>query len=110
MSENNTFLSPHTFITRSIPIRIHTLTATDGLSVIAEIPFQHNPVHSKCNILYRYIHNIDILAFNDDIVNSELITNPKSDLSQLCEQYHITLKSLPDKHAFIKAKVRCHYL
>ena len=76
-------------ITRSTMHYIHTLTATDGLSdhftVIAEIQFKDNPVDSKCNILYRYTHSIDILAFNDDIVKSELITNPKADLSQLCE-------------------------
>ena len=73
-------------ITRYTSNYIHTVTAKDGLSnhftVIAEIKFKHNPVDSKCNILYRDTHDIDILAFNDDIVKSE----PKSDLSQWCEK------------------------
>ena len=77
-------------INRSITYYIHALTATDGLSdhftVITGIRFKHNPVDSECSILYRYTHNIDILAFNDGIVKSELITNPKADLSELCEQ------------------------
>ena len=85
-------------ITRSRADYIHALTTRDGLSdhftVIAEIKFKHNPVDSKCNILYRYTHDIDILAFNDDIVKSELITNPKDDLPQLSEQHHTTLKKL----------------
>ena len=59
---------------------------------------------TQCNILYWYTHEIDILAFNDDIVKSELITNPKDDLSQLCEQYHTTLKTSLDKHAPVKSK------
>ena len=33
------------------------------------IKFKHNPVDSKCNILYRYTYDIDIPAFIDDIVN-----------------------------------------
>jgi len=49
-------------ITRSTTNYIHTLTATDGLSdhftVIAETKFKHNPVDSKCNILYRYNRRI----------------------------------------------------
>jgi len=66
-------------VTRSTMDYIRALTTTDGLSdhftVIGEI-FKHNPVNSKCNTLYRDTPDIDILAFNDDIVKSELITNP----------------------------------
>jgi len=95
-------------ITRSTTDYIHTLTATDGLSdhftVIAEIKFKHNSVDSKCNSLYRYTHDIDILLFNDDIVKHELITNPKADLLQLCEQYYTTLKTLLEKQAPIRSK------
>ena len=81
-------------IAQSTPNYSHTLTTTDGLldhfTVIAKIKFKHNPVDSKCNIL---CHNIDILTFNNETVKSELITNPKVDLSQ----YHTALKSLLDK-------------
>ena len=47
-------------------------------------------------------HNIDILAFNDDLVKSELITNPKAE--QLCDQYHTTLKTLLHKLTHIRSK------
>ena len=77
-------------ITRSTTDFIDTLIATVGLSdhftVIAETKFKHNPVDSKYSILYRYTHDIAILAFNDDIVKSDLITNPNTDVSQLCKQ------------------------
>ena len=68
-------------ITQFTPDSIHTLTTTYGASdhfiVIAEMKFKHNPVDSKCNILYRYTHSIDILEFNDNIVKAEPITNLK---------------------------------
>ena len=32
------------------------------------------------------------------------MTNPKADLSQLCEQLHTTLKTLLDEHALVKSK------
>ena len=53
---------------------------------------------------YRYTHNTENLAFNGDIVKSKLIINPKADLSQLCVQYHTTLKSLLDKQAPVRSK------
>jgi len=58
-----------------------------------EYKFKHHLVDYKCNT-----HDIDSLAFIDDLVKSELITNPKADVSQLCEHYHATLKTLLDKH------------
>ena len=68
----------------STPNYIHTLTTADGVSdnftVITEIKFKHNPVDSKCNIVYRYTPNIDIVAFKN-IGKSKLITIPKADLS-----------------------------
>jgi len=95
-------------IARSTTDYIHTLIATDCLSdyftVVAKIKFKPNPVDSKCNIFYRYTHDIDILVFNDDIVKFELITNPKADLSQLCKQYHTILKTLLDKHSHVRSK------
>ena len=59
---------------------------------------------SKCNTLYRYAHDIDILVFNYDIVKSELITNPNAELSQFCEQYHTTLQTLLDEQAPVRTK------
>ena len=47
-----------------------------------------------------YIHSYG----GDDIAKSEHITNPKADLSQLCEQYHTTVKTLFDKHAPVRLK------
>jgi len=83
---------------QSTPNYIHTLTTTNGS------PSLHNPIDSKCNILYRYPHNIDIPTFNDDIVKSQLIMIHKADVSQLCEQYHTALKTLFQKHALVRSK------
>jgi len=38
------------------------------------------------------------------MVKSEFVINPKDVLSQLCERYHTTLKSLLDNHAPIRSK------
>jgi len=67
---------------------------SDHFSVKAEIKVNHNPVDSHCNILYKYTHTINILAFNDDIVNTKLITNLKA------EHYvnNTTLHFKPYKH------------
>jgi len=54
--------------------------------------------------LYRYTHDIDILVFKGDIVKYELTTNPKDDLSQLCEHYNTTFKTLLDQHAPVRSK------
>ena len=77
---------------------------SDHCTVTSEIKCKHNPVESKYNIIYRYTHNIDILAFNDDKVKYELITNPKADLSRLCEQYYTTHNNLLDKHPPVRYK------
>ena len=73
--------------TRPTPNYMHTLTATDGLSdqfnAIPKITFKQNLVDSRCNILYRYTHNIDILALNDDIIKCELNTNHKTALIRI---------------------------
>ena len=93
---NNTFLD--LLITRSTTDYIHTLTATydllDHFIVIAEIDLS--------------IIQLTLSAFNEDIVKSELITNPKADLSQLCERYQTTLKTLLDKHAPVRSKSITH--
>ena len=82
-------------MTWSTPGYIYTPTATvdasDHFTITAEIQFKHNQLDSKWHILYQYTHDVDIIAFNDDIVKSELITNPKA---ELCEQYHVTPKTL----------------
>ena len=49
-------------------------------------------------------HDIDNLAFNDDMVKSKFITNPKADLPQLCEQYQTTHKTLLYKHPPVRSK------
>ena len=54
--------------------------------------------------LYQYTPDIDILVFKGDIVKYELTTNPKDDLSQLCEHFNTTFKTLLDKHAPVRSK------
>ena len=52
--------------------------------------------------MYRYTDNIDI--DRTYLVESELINKPIADLSQSCEQSHITLKYLLDKHVPVRSK------
>ena len=63
----------------------------DGLSdnfvVFAELNFQINQHPTKEKILFRKTKNIDIETFNNDILNSQLLTKPKQDLSGLCEHF-----------------------
>ena len=50
------------------------------------------------------IKNIDIETFNDDILNSQLLTKPKQDLSGLCEQFFSVLREILDRHAPLLTK------
>ncbi len=88
-------------ITRSDCNNIQTPTASDGLSdhrtVIADLKVPRIPVESKHNVFYRLIHKIDIAALMTDILKSDLISNPKEHLSDLCRQYCQVLTDLVNK-------------
>ena len=50
------------------------------------------------------IHKIDIDALKADILESDLIRDPKGRLSDLCGQYYPVLKALFNKQAPITTK------
>ena len=53
----------------------------------------------KENITYRKLKNIDINDFKNDILESDLVKNPKISVSDQVEQYNCILSKLLDKHA-----------
>ena len=54
---------------------------------------------SARTVLMRKTKSIDIQAFKEDLRNTDLISNRKSELNDLVNQYNICLKNLLDKHA-----------
>ena len=87
---------------------IDRIFTSDGLSdhfmVIAELNFQINQHPTKEKISFGKTKNIDIETFNDDILNSQLLTKPKQDLSGLCEQFFSVLREILDRHAPLLTK------
>ena len=83
-------------ITRSTCDNIQMLTVPDSLSdhhmVIVGVNFSRTLVQSKHNVSYRPIQKIDTDAFKADILKSDLIIDPKGDLSDFCKQYYHVLK------------------
>ena len=71
----------------------------DYFVVIAEVNFQINQHPTKEKISFRKTKNIDIETFNNDILDSQLLTKPKQDLSGLCEQFFSVLRNILDRHA-----------
>ena len=78
----------------------------DHFSFIVELDIESPPKAPLKQISYRSISKIDVEKFNQDLINSELITNPKTNSIDLYDQYHKTLSSLLDLHAPIK-KINC---
>ena len=87
---------------------IDRIFSSDGLSdhfmVIAELSFQIIQHPTKETISFRKTKNIDIETFSDDILNSQLLTKPKQDLSGLCEQFFSVLREILDRHAPLLTK------
>ena len=49
-------------------------------------------------------HNLDNEAFENDILESELVQNPSEFLDELCIQYDKVLSSVNDKHCPLKTR------
>ncbi len=71
---------------------------SDHFSVTVELDFKSSVVPPKV-IKYRPYKKISVDNFIEDLKDSDLIKNPKSNASELYDQYHNTLSSLVDKHA-----------
>jgi hypothetical protein len=55
--------------------------------------------------LSRSIHSINIKSFIHDIMSSNLITHPPTNLSDLADFYNSILSTLLNKHAPLKSKI-----
>ena len=90
-------------ITHSGCNNIKKTTVSDGLSdhhtVIVDINMFTTPLILKKKNSYRPIHKIDITAFNDDILNSDLSISPAVHECDIYRQCCDVLKTLLDKHA-----------
>ena len=78
---------------------------SDHFSVIADlkIPTDHSHTVSQ-TITYRKLKAINMEAFKADITNSDLIKNPKSNATELAQQYDSVLSTLIDFHAPLVTK------
>ena len=105
-----THISGHTLdlvVTRSSDDLIHSVEVgtffSDHNAVHCKLKLM-KPSHPKNQVTYRKLKMIDHAHFTRDIRESNLITNPKSDLSGLIDQYNETLRTILEKHAPLKSK------
>ena len=80
-------------------------TISDNFSVVADlkIPTDHSHTVPQ-TITYRKLKAINMEAFKADINNSDLIKNPKSNATELAQQYDSVLSTLIDFHAPLATK------
>ena len=71
---------------------------SDHFSIKLDLSTVINETQSK-TVLSRNIKSIDMEAFRQDLSQSDLISNPETELTDLVNQYNTCLKSLLDKHA-----------
>ena len=72
---------------------------SDYFSVVADLNIPRNNSRTVLKtIRYRNLKAINIEAFKDEIMNSDLIKNPKGNV-ELAKQYHRVLSTLLDLHA-----------
>ena len=72
---------------------------SDHFSVVAnlQIPSKHSRIIPQ-TIKYRKLQSINIEAFKADIINSELIRYPKTNATELAQQYDSVLHTLINLH------------
>ena len=86
------------------PIKTHAPIMSDHMPLTFGLHIL-KPPNMKTTITSRNIKNINTEAFTEDINNSELITNPATDIHSLVDQYNTTLASILDSHAPVQTKV-----
>ena len=104
-----THISGHTLdlvVTRSSDNLIHSVEVgtffSDHNAVHCKLKL-NKPAYAKNQVAYRKLKKIDHADFNRDIRDSDLITNPKSDLPGLIDQYNETLTTILENHAPLKS-------
>ena len=84
-------------------LKIHPSAVSDHFPISFSLPWKR-PSAPKKEIHCRKTKDIELDKFIEDIGNSELVTSPPSDVSQLVELYDRTLSSVLDKHAPLTVK------
>ena len=77
------------------------------LSDHASVVFQLNSSNLKQKESpksYRPLNKIDVTRFRQDLLNSDIVTKPKTELNELVNQYNSCLSQLLDKHAPLRVK------
>ena len=91
-------------------IHVHSVSTSDmisdHLSVFADLntPTDHSRTVPQA-ITYRKLKAINIEAFKANITNSELIGNPKTNATDLAQQYNSVLSTLIDLHTPLVAEM-----
>ncbi|XP_071959538.1 uncharacterized protein [Antedon mediterranea] len=79
-------------------ISIHTDQPSDHYPTMCHLSISR-PDSTRHRISFRKLRQIDIKSFKNDIVKSELITNPAAGIDTLVAQYNNVLSHLLDLHA-----------
>ena len=77
---------------------------SDHFMAVAELNILVAEKNERKLIKFRKLRSINIEAFKQDILWSDLITKPASNSTDLAEQYNSTLTSILDKHAPLRTK------
>jgi Endonuclease-reverse transcriptase len=97
ISTSNSSLSP---IFTSSPV-----FPSDHIPVTYSLNISPSPAVPLCKQITRSIHSINIKSFIYDIMSSNLITHPPTNLSDLVDCYNSALATLLNKHALLKSKI-----
>jgi len=95
-------------LTRSDDCPFHNLTVSppslsDHSPITITVPI-HKPSAQKVQVTCRKINHIDQQAFESDLAQCELITNPPDNITDLMNMYNTTLIQILDNHAPLKTK------
>ena len=80
------------------------VSPSDHFPIFSTLTISPLPAPPVSQLSFRCLKSISISKLNRDICNSQLITHPPNNLSQLVDSYNSTLSSLLDKHAPLKTK------
>lgn len=84
---------------------IHGPIVSDHSAISFFIPYDV-PTRPKQTFQFRNLKSIDPVEFSNDVLASQLYTDPKSRLEEVVEQYNTTMKALLDKHAPVITKTK----
>ena len=77
---------------------------SDHFSVLCQLDLFPSIVYKDEVISFRQYHKIDLEKFKNDLLNTEFIKSPASDVEHLYHQYDTSLRSVLDQHAPVVTK------